>query len=166
MIIIYSFLNNSKISDTEYLKFINIDVGNIKSTIELQSINQETPYCFKSKFVKDNYEYNLPRISFGIKDDICYIYAIQNKDKNIVYDKNLEYINIIKSNIRTINKSINKYRNVTPSFVVSLANFLKFMNTKGITKFKVVSNLPIRINNREKTTNLKIESKSFTLPEN
>ena len=158
-----SFLLNSKISNSDQIRYVNEDVGYINSKIELQSINQETPYCFKSKFIKDNIEYNLPRISFGINDNICYIYAIQNKDKNIVSDNNVDYSNIVKNNIRTINKSINKYRNVTPSFLVSLTNFINYMNFFGINKFSVVSKLPIRINNRETTTKLKIESKSFEL---
>ena len=158
-----SFLINSNLSNTEKIKFVNEEVGYLNSKIELQSINQETPYCFKSKFIKDNMEYNLPRISFGIKDNVCYIYAIQNKDKNIVNDSNVDYMTDVKNSIRTINKSITKYRNVTPSFVVSIANFINYIYSFDITKFKVVSNLPIRINNREVTTQLRIESKSFEL---
>lgn len=143
--------------------YVNDEVGYISSIINKQSIEQETPFCFKSKFELDDFYYNLPRISFGIKDNVCYIYAVQNKDKNIIDDNNIMYCNLVKNNIRTINKSINKYRNVTPSFVVAVANFISIMRKNGINKFKVVAKLPLSIQNRTTVTRNKIESKRATL---
>ena len=158
------FLEQSKLFKNKS-KYINDDIGYLVSSISKQSMNQETPFCFKSRFEKDDTYYNLPRISFGISDDICYIYAVQNKDKNVVTDYNLEYVNIVKNNIRKVNKSINKYRNVTPSFVVSLATFINEMKKCGINKFVAVTNLPLRVQNRDTVTKHKIETKSFTLKE-
>ena len=149
------FRNNSK--------YVNDDIGHLVCLISKQSIHQETPYCFRSRFEKDDRYYNLPRISFGIKDGVCYIYAVQNKDKNVITDYNLEYANKVKNNIRTVNKSINKYRNVTPSFVVSLAIFISTMKNYGINKFVAITNLPLRVQNRDMVTKHKIESKSFIL---
>ena len=129
----------------------NTNLGKLLYSVEKQSIQQETPYCFKSKFVKDNEEYALPRISFGIKNNICYIYAVQNKDRKKCDDSN--FIIDVKNKLRTINSGISKYRNVTPSFVVALSLFISFLKENGIYKIKVETPLPIRQKNRDMSLN-------------
>lgn len=134
-------------------------IGTLKYKISKQSIEQETPYCFKSyfeKYIDGNIaRYALPRISFGISDGICYIYAIQNKDSKI--NTNPKYNLEIKDTINKINSGVKKYRNVTPSFVVALSLFISCVNKEGISKIKVESPLPIRKNNRELVTEYKIK---------
>ena len=134
-------------------------LGKIRYNIEKQSIMQETPYCFKSYFEKNNSKYALPRISFGINNDICEIYAIQNKDSKINTD---QYYNTeVKNAFKTINRGISKYRNITPSFVIALTLFISFLRENNISKIKVVTPLPIRQANRKITSEYKI--KIFTM---
>ncbi len=138
----------------------NTELGEIKYEVCMQGYQQETPYCFKSRFQKGDSEYFMPRISFGISEGICYIYAIQNKDKktNIDSQFNLE----VKEKLRTINSGISKYRNVTPSFVVALALFISFLKENNINKVKVVTPLPIRQKNRDLSAEYKIKFYSMS----
>ena len=132
----------------------NTELGNLKYSIEKQSFQQETPYCFKSYFYKNDSRYALPRISFGIKDGVCYIYAIQNKDSKMNTDSN--YNLEVKNKLRTINSGISKYRNVTPSFVVVLALFISFLKENNINKIKIETPLPIRQKSREMCNEYKL----------
>lgn len=133
----------------------NTTLGNLKYEVLKQSFHQETPYCFKAYFDNENSKYALPRISFGISNDICYIYAIQNKDKKINTDANYNFE--VQKKLKTINSGISKYRNVTPSFVVALSLFISVLNENNITKIKVVTPLPIRQKNREVSSQMKIK---------
>lgn len=104
---------------------------------------------------KEGSKYSLPRISYGISNGICYIYAIQNKDSKMNTDSkyNLE----VKDKLKTINSGISKYRNITPSFVVALALFISFLKENNINKIQVMTPLPIRQKNRELSTEYKIK---------
>lgn len=174
LVLSYLFVNitMSEMTDLEnyvskYINFINdinlkdksgektTTLGNLKYSIEKQSIQQETPYSFKSYFEKDESKYALPRISFGICNGVCYIYAIQNKDSKINID--FEYNKEVKEKLRTINSGISKYRNVTPSFVVALSLFISFLKDNNINKIKIVTPLPIRQMNRELSLEYKIK---------
>ncbi len=150
-----SFINDNLLSDKKGIKYTSL--GMLKYNVSKQSIKQETPYCFKSYFedINSGSKYSLPRISFGISNGICYIYAIQNKDSKINIDPvyNLK----IKDSFKTINSSIKKYRNVTPSFVVTLTLFLSFLSENGINKIKVEGPLPIRHLNRKLVTDYRIK---------
>ena len=162
-----SEMNNLESYISKYINFINdislkdkfgekkTILGNLKYSIEKQSLQQETPYSFKSYFEKDGSKYALPRISFGISNEVCYIYAIQNKDSKINTDSkyNLE----VKEKLRTINSGISKYRNVTPSFVVTLSLFISFLKENNINKIQIVTPLPIRQMNRDKSLEHKIK---------
>lgn len=131
------------------------ELGNLKYQVSVQPLQQETPFCFKSYFEKGESKYSLPRISFEISNEVCYIYAIQNKDNKMNVDPkyNLE----VKEKLRTINSGISKYRNVTPSFVVALSLFISFFKDNNINKIKIVTPLPLRQNNRELSLEYKIK---------
>ena len=132
------------------------NIGNLHFNVLKQSIMQETPYCFKSYFENDDgSKFSLPRISFGIKDNICYIYAIQNKDSKINIDA--KYNLLVKDSIRSINSGVKKYRNVSPSFIISLSLFISFLKHNNISKVKVETPLEIRINNRKSVADYKIK---------
>lgn len=133
----------------------NTTLGNLKYEIDIQSFQQETPYCFKSYFDNGLSKFALPRISFGISNGVCYVYAIQNKDSKI--NTNSKYNFEVKEKLKTINSGISKYRNVTPSFVVALSLFLSVLKENDITQIKVVTPLPIRQKNREFSSNMKIK---------
>lgn len=138
----------------------NTTLGVLKYQIQKQSIQQETPYSFKSYFENNNSKYALPRISYGIDKGVCYIYAIQNKDSKINTDSKYNFE--VKQKLRTINSSISKYRNVTPSFVIALSLFMSFLNENNINKVKVVTPLPIRQKNRDLSLEYKIKFYSMS----
>lgn len=48
----------------------------------LQDINEETPYLFKISFQNEDESFDLPSISYGISNDECYIYNIQNSKES------------------------------------------------------------------------------------
>lgn len=136
------------------------DLGLIEGNIEVQSMLQETPYCFKSSFRNGEDIYALPRISFGIKDGVCYIYAIQNKDSK-QNTNNPEYNELVQRTMRSINSGVKKYRNVTPSFVVALTYFTSILNSCGIHKIEVLSPLPLRQDNKKRVNNYIVEYKTM-----
>lgn len=148
-----NFMNDMSLKDRVGEK--NTTLGNLKYSVEKQSLQQETPYSFKSYFEKENSKYSLPRISFGISNGVCYIYAIQNKDSKMNTDS--EYNKEVKDKLRTINSGISKYRNVTPSFVVALSLFISFLKENNINKIKIVTPLPIRQKNRDLSLEYKIK---------
>ena len=148
-----NFLDDEVLSNKNGSK--NTTLGLLKYETNKQSIQQETPYCFKSYFEDNDSKYALPRISYGIDNGVCYIYAIQNKDSKINTDSKYNFE--VKQKLRTINSSISKYRNVTPSFVVALSLFISFLRENNITKIKVVTPLPIRQKNRDLALDYKIK---------
>lgn len=137
----------------DILKFKKVSnpcsLGIIEGYVDKQSILQETPYCFKSFFKQDGKIYNLPRISFGIDNNTCYIYAIQNKDTLSEDMQDSNYNELVHRTMRTINSGVKKYRNVTPSFVIALTYFISYLNQNNITNIRTIPNLPTRIENRK-----------------
>ena len=179
MILSFAFVNISKSEmnnldnyANKYINFLddkvlsfkkgekNTTLGMLKYEVDKQSIQQETPYCFKSYFEDNDSKYALPRISYGIDNGVCYIYAIQNKDSKMNTDSKYNFE--VKQKLRTINSSISKYRNVTPSFVIALSLFISFLKENNINKIKVVSPLPIRQKNRDLSLEYKMKFYSMS----
>lgn len=143
-----------------------------KINIHIENYYQESPYCFISSITNGIDSYDLPIISYGISENICYIFAIQDKNK----DKNSSYSKKIKRMLYKINKGVYEnesleYKNykenkstyypenisdVSPSAILSLSIFLKQLNEIGITKVKVVPFLPIRYNAKKEAYQNKI----------
>lgn len=73
--------------------------------------------------------YELPSIHYGIADNICYIYAIQNMALN-KQDKKIE------RSLYKINKDIQN-NNIHPSFILSMKLFIDLLKEKGISNIKV-----------------------------
>lgn len=172
MVIAYSFINITEeemgcFEDylAKYIGFyksslslsgsISTSIGDVDCYIERQSIKQETPYFFKSYITNGESVYALPRISFGMNGDTCEIYAIQNKDKSVNIDNG--YGVKVHKTFATINSGVKKYRNVTPSFVVTLALFISLLKENGINKIKVRTPLPLRKDNRYASLNIRLE---------
>lgn len=149
--------------DSEFIKdSINVpcELGEITGIIDTQSLLQETPFCFKSVFHNGEDTYALPRISFGIADGVCYIYAIQNKDCKL-NTNNSEYNELVNRTMRSINSGVKKYRNVTPSFVVALTFFTSILKSYGIDKIEVLSPLPIRQDNKKRVNKYIVDYKTM-----
>lgn len=136
------------------------DLGIITGYVDVQSMLQETPFCFKSSFQNGDDVYSLPRISFGIDNGVCYIYAIQNKDCKL-NTNNPEYNEQVHRMMRSINSGVKKYRNVTPSFVVALTYFTSILKSYGIDKIEVLSPLPLRQDNKKRVNKYIVEYKTL-----
>ena len=129
--------------------FLDHDNLCCETKIEKQGVMLETPYRFSSSIKKNQLEYELPNISFGIQDQTCYIYNIQEGKH---HKKAEEIEQIIKTNFKKVPVNEeeyhsyyrNKLRNVTPSFLMTMALFLKYIYDHGIEDVQVVPYLPIR----------------------
>lgn len=113
------FLNNEFLSQDKVL-------GNIVIKRVTQTIYNETPYAFKAYFVDGDKKYYLANISYGISDDVCYIYKMEKVTKN----ENIDFNNLIESKYDTDD--------------IALSLFLRELYSYGISKVKVVSCLPLR----------------------
>ena len=131
--------------------------------ISKQSLMLETPYECQFRITDGENNYFSPTISFGISDDCCYVYAIQNiKNQNNDYLESIDQI--IKENLKNdyiINKEdMSSYfkknmRNVSPNFVFFLYLFIIKLKQIGIDKVKIVPFLPIRYYGKEKSNEFK-----------
>lgn len=140
--------NEIYIKNIEELHDSDILISNIE-----QDIRMETPNVFKTVIKKKDNRYELPSISYGIHNNECYIYAIQNKQ-----DSNLnDYQKKIKRSIYKMNSGVEQYNDyelenigdVSPSTLISLSIFFDVLRKNNIDKIKVISLLPVRYNSKE-----------------
>ncbi len=156
--------------------------SNIIISNKMQSLRQETPYFMEIKFEKEVngklLTYPLPRISYGISNDTCYIYAVQNEViKNELDSEDKKYRNMISRALYELNDGV--YENesqdykdykegrtaefaenisdVSPSAILALSIFLNVLSTNNISNVKVVPFLPIRYNAKEKANYKKVQ---------
>lgn len=96
----YSYADNidfSAVMNSKNKSAINLLSGSsIITTVRKQGIKAETPFVFEVKITsKDtSSEYLLPSISYGISNNECYIYAIQDKNnsKDSTFSKSVNRI--------------------------------------------------------------------------
>ncbi len=128
-----------------------------------QDIRMETPYAFTPMLKDYNDEYELPTISYGIDNNTCYIYAVQNKQKEInsSYQKKIKRI-LYKLNSGVLDLETNEYldyknggdyypeniSDVSPATILSLSIFFDVLKNSGIDKVNVITLLPIRVEAR------------------
>ena len=79
--------------------------------------------------IKENLSYTLPYIHYGIDNNTCYIYGLQQKNKDKQSKK-------IERALYKLNKGIENPLN-HPSFVLALHTFINMLREKGITNIKV-----------------------------
>ena len=125
-----------------------MDKAQIIYGVEAQHPNMETPYTFVSCVENEDGEsYQLPKISFGICEKTCFIYAIQDGENHQRQDS---FYKRVKRALYRANKEVEddyfdeKITDVSPAQVCSLALFLGYMNRKGIQQFEACSYLPMR----------------------
>ena len=154
------FINNNEFVSLFGKKEID-ELGFLNFSFNKQSYKQETPYCFNSYFndIINGQEviYHLPRISYGLKDNKCYIYAVQNKQKNGIGLNQEIYSELVKKKMNTLNSGVKRYRNVSPSALTVLILFLSILKSNGINNYEIVCNLPIRHQNRKLVNDFKLQ---------
>ena len=109
----------------------NFQGYNITAQAKINKLYDETPLgMFFKIYDKDNKSYHsLPHIFYGIENDTCYIYAVQN-------DRNRIKIPKIERLLYKLNKGIEN-PNVHPSMVLSIMLFINILKENGITKIKI-----------------------------
>lgn len=141
-----------------------LENSKIKIYNKLQDIRQETPYVFKPVIECGDDSFSLPRISYGISNGECYIYAIQaNKKKDMnSYEKRINR-KLYKINDGVFDAENDEYKDyvngaeyhpeniseISPSAILSMIIFLNTLSNYGIGKIKVISLLPVRYNSKE-----------------
>lgn len=138
----------------------------------------EAPYVLEARLESDDFmedSYQLPSIFFGLDNDTCHIYAIQNKGK--VGTDLSKYQKSIKRKMNKVKKgfsedihldempgddvetfNINYPENITsvdPSFLVSLTVNLALLNNVGISNIVVPDFYPVRFNSQQIITNIR-----------
>lgn len=157
--------NTLNFDKQEYNQEIEIlDGSKIIISNEIQDIMQETPYVFKTEITNGENSYSLPSISYGISNNECYIYAVQNNKNQELnsYGKKIKR-KLYKINEGVLNSEGEEYKeyingddyypenisDVSPSAIISLSIFLDTINKHGVEKIKVISLLPVRYNSKE-----------------
>lgn len=138
-----------------------------------EPILNETPTSLKISLIepKTNERYTFPLVRYGIKDDKCYIYAVQ-KNKKFDVDNNFKKkvnrrLFKIGENFDTKNDTYENYKegnlkDVSASFVVASNIVLGLLSSKGINDIVVPSILIERWNAKEK--NIVLRSKKEEKP--
>lgn len=97
----------------------------------LESPGLETPYVLVFFMEYDGVYYNLPLVRYAFDENgVCHLFAVQ-----FGRDRVMDFDDAYKSIVNKVNTGITKYRNVSPSFVLSLSlfiNLLKEMNVENI----------------------------------
>lgn len=97
----------------------------------LESPGLETPYVLVFSMEKDGIIYQLPLVRCAFdENNICHLFAIQFGRFRQEDVKNAEY----KRLVNRINSGVDKYRNVSPGFVISFYLFLQILNDNGINR--------------------------------
>lgn len=140
--------------------------------IEIENISEpilnETPYSLKISLIESdtNERYTFPLVRYGIKDDKCYIYAVQKNKKYDIDNAFKKKVNRrlfkIGENFDTKNDTYENYKegnlkDVSASFVVASNIALGLLSSKGINDIVVPSILIERWNAKEK--NIIVRSK-------
>ncbi len=126
--------------------------------------NLEGPYCFEFALDDQNKNrFKLPSVTFGIVDDVAYVYAVQNKAK----EQDNPLAKKLDRYFRKVNKGVDpeeEISKVSPNALVSLTAFIAFAKQIGITDIVAPDFLPVRyygnqeVGLRKTTTNQQAET--------
>ena len=91
----------------------------------------ETPFILEFTIQIDNNIHQLPLVRFAIDDNrVCHLFAVQfGRYRNFSIQES-DY----KKELNKINKGVKKYRNVPPSFVLSMRLFLDLLKRYDIDR--------------------------------
>lgn len=135
--------------------------------LDIQTYGKETPFCFVPRLMCEDNIYEFPTISYGVSNNKCYIYAMQdyNKSHDTSFSKKI-HRKLYKLNKDVYENETDEYKDyqegrseyypenvsdVSPGFILSLALFLNEIYKSGITKVEVIPYLPIRYENKIKS---------------
>lgn len=130
----YFFTNNHFAELDEYTL---IDVqDNAKFYVKRvkEEVGLETPYILDFKMEVDGKIYDMPIVRYAFdKNNVCHLFAIQFGRFRDIKVQDINYKNVVNK----INSGIKRYRNVSPSFVITFSLFLKLLQAYGVNKVVV-----------------------------
>lgn len=115
----------------------------------LEEPGLETPFVLEFTIEIDEKIYQLPLVRCAIdEDNVCHLFTVQfGRYRNFdVQDKNY------KNMVNKINSGVKKYRNVSPSFVLTLRAFLDILKEHNIKKIVIPDFLFCRYKNYYKAS--------------
>lgn len=115
----------------------------IFAKIKKNRSNLETPLDFEINIKKDNQNFFLPTIHFGVENGKVFVAGIQN----FYTQQESELAKTLDRYFRKVNKNIESgslEANVSPNAVVSMAIFFKFLKQHNIKDVEVCDYMPLR----------------------
>jgi len=125
------FIDNELFNDYSY-DGINIDKFydyDVKAQNRIGRTWDEATKCVKFSINDGDNYHSLPHIFYGVEDNTCYIYAVQN-------DFDRKRVPKIERLLYKLNKNVEN-PNVHPSMVYSMKLFINFLKENGICTIKV-----------------------------
>lgn len=143
--------------------------SDISCRVDINKLENETPYSLNIFLSKEDNNslsvYQLPRIYFGIDNDVVYLYAIQqDKIKNFEKNSYQKKINRLMYKVdhgldvhdETFdNYDVGNIKDVTPSFLVAANIALGLFRKMGYSKVVIPSFLITRWNSKRISNNFK-----------
>lgn len=130
-----SFFNDNNLEQfVKPNKIFEYDNISFYAQRKIEDFGLETPYIMTFSMVVAGELYNLPIIRYGINNDgVCFIYAVQIGRGQICNINNINY----KSAVNQVNQGVKEHRDISPSFVLILAIFLKILSNNNINKIVI-----------------------------
>ncbi|MBE6156434.1 MAG: hypothetical protein E7161_01680 [Firmicutes bacterium] len=109
----------------------------------LETPGLETPFILAFSMIVDGKYYNLPLVRYTFdENNVCHLFAIQyGRNREVSSDINFQKI------VKQVNTGVSKCRNVSPSFVLTFALFLKVLDNYEVNKLLVPDFLFARYRN-------------------
>lgn len=100
----------------------------------LESPGLETPFILIFSMNINGVDYELPLVRYAFDDNkVCHLFAVQTgRLRNVNYNDE-----VFKSVVNKVNRGVNAYRNVSPSFVLVLTLFFKMLSEHDIKNIVV-----------------------------
>lgn len=130
-----SFLKDNKLSEYEKPKKVfEYEDATFYAQREVEDFGLETPYIMTFSMEEENNSFQMPIIRYGFAEDgTCYIYAVQIGRKRTCDTTNPNYKKIVNK----VNQGVKENRDISPSFVLILAMFIKILSENGIKKIVI-----------------------------
>lgn len=101
---------------------------------KVEEFGLETPYIMVFTMTSKGKTYNLPLIRYAVDaNGVCYIYAIQMGRHRSCDTYDPDY----KSIVNGVNQGLKEFRNVSPSFTLTFAIFLRMLVENDIKKIVI-----------------------------
>ncbi len=128
------FYDNNLEQYNKRTKIFEYDNVSFYAERELESTGLETPFIMLFSMDINGKSYNLPLIRYAIdNDNTCYIYTVQ-RGRNRFCDINNPFY---RKAVNPVNQGVKDNRNISPSFVLILAMFLKILSDNNISKIMI-----------------------------